>query len=228
MQSEAGQDIRTIISRKEAERRAGDGLFFWGVGTAPSRAIRTLTSKSSDIDVVFSLMKSRPQAQDVTPKGVVAWQTYFDGEGIEQPIPEHVLVLSRKHCGTVNKNVHFALVCNSNDELQLTDLGSFDPTAYRNISAVGGPIGNSQVTALVVRTRDESSVSPYRVNFRAKLVGWYWVRLGRPQPLKVAALTKLSDISTRSGEITVDEWTQAVAELKSDSKVKIDKQRSLF
>lgn len=228
MQAEAGQDITSIISRKEAERRAGEGLFFWGVGNAPSRKIRMLSSESSDIDVVFSLMKSRPQARDYSPTGVVAWHTFFDREGVERPIPEHVLVLSREQSITGNKSVHYALICKSDEELRLTDLGSFDQTAYRNIGEGGGPIGNSQVTALIVRTREESSVSHYRINFRAKLVGCYWVKLGRPHPLKGPAFTILSDISSRAEVLTVNEWTQAVAVLRSDSKIKVDTQLSLF
>lgn len=228
MQAEAGQDIRAIISRKEAERRAGHGTFFWGVGNAPSRAIRALASESSDIDVIFSLMKSRPQPRDVSPSGVVAWHTYFDCAGVEQPIPVHVLVLSREQSSTGHKSVHYALVCSSDEELRLADFGPFDPTAYRNIGEGGGPIGNSQVTALVVRTRDESAVSPYRVNLRAKLVGCYWVRLGRPLPLNATAITKLSDISTHAVEMAADEWAQVVAGLRSDAKVKLDQQLSLF
>ena len=228
MQAEAGQEIRRIISRKEAERRAGDGLFFWGVGNAPSRAIGTLSQESSDVDVVFSLMKSRPQARDLSPSGVVVWHTYFDNKGIERPIPDHVLVLSRELSNTRYKSVHYALVCSSDQELRLADLGSFDPKAYRNIGDNGGQIGSSQVTALIVRTQDESLVSTYRINFRAKLVGCYWVRLGRPHSLKGTDLNTLAEISSSATEMTVDEWTLAVAELRFDSKVKINRQLSIF
>ena len=42
MQAEAGQRLETIIARKEIERQAGEGLFLWGVGSAPSRAPATV------------------------------------------------------------------------------------------------------------------------------------------------------------------------------------------
>lgn len=228
MQAEAGQDIWSIIARKEAERRAGDGLFFWGVGNAPSRSICALASDSKEIDVVFSLMKTRPQARDVSPSGVVAWRTYFDCEGAEQPLPKHVLVTSREHAGSGSKSVHYALVCNSDEELRLADLGSFDPKAYRNIGDGGGPIGSSQVTALILRTCDEAPVSGYRINMRAKLAGSFWVRLGRPQSLKASALKTLADISSCAAEMATEEWTEAVAGLRCDSKVAIQSQLSLF
>src|SRR5205807_8143218 len=83
MQAESGQDIQTIIARKELERRAGDGLFFWGIGNAPSRAIRSHAAGGEDIDVVFSLMKIRPKARDISPAGILAWRTYFDNHEIE-------------------------------------------------------------------------------------------------------------------------------------------------
>ena len=228
MQAEAGQDIGSIITRKEAERRAGDGLFFWGVGNAPSRSIRALASEAIDIDVVFSLMKSRPHARDTSPTGIVVWGTYLDSEGIERAIPGHALVISREQSSNGHKSVHYALVCRSDEELRLRDLGVFDPKAYRNIGDGGGPIGNSQVTALVVRTRAESTVSPYRINLRAKLAGSYWVRLCRPRPLKGAALSRLAAITSCAEELTTDEWTQSVAGLRACTAAAVERQISLF
>lgn len=228
MQAEAGQDIGSIIARKEAERRAGDGLFFWGVGNAPSRSIRALASEAADVDVIFSLMKSRPQARDTSPTGIVVWGNYLDSEGVERAIPEHSLVISREQSSSGNKSMHYALVCLCDEELRLRDVGPFDPKAYRNIGDGGGPIGSSQVTALAVRTRDESPVSPYRINLRAKLAGSYWVRLCRPRPLKGGALATLAEVSSRAGELTTDEWTRAVAGLRGGPAAAVERQLSLF
>ncbi len=202
MHAEAGQDIESIIARKELERRAGGGLFFWGIGNAPSRSVGRLAARGEDVDVVFSLMKSRPAARDVAPPGVVAWRTYFDYDEIERPLPPHVLVTSRMESGTGTKTVHYALMCWSAEELRLEDRGAFDSSAYRNVSDAGGPVGNSQVTALVVRTRAESPVSDYRINLRAKLVGGYWVRLARPCVLGEAARAALVMVSARRGKLT--------------------------
>src|SRR5712692_56604 len=77
MQSESGQDIRSIIGRKELERRASDGLFFWGIGNAPSRRTSTLVAESESVDVIFSVMKGRPKLHDVAPTNVLAWGGYF-------------------------------------------------------------------------------------------------------------------------------------------------------
>ena len=84
MQAEAGQPIEAIIARKELERKAGDGLFCWGIGSAPPRSLGEVSRGGREIDVVFSLMKSRPKPADVTPAGLVVWRSYIDTEGRER------------------------------------------------------------------------------------------------------------------------------------------------
>lgn len=228
MHAESGQDIRSIVARKELERRAGNGLFFWGVGNPPSRAVAKLVTDGKDIDVVFSLMKSRPQARDVTPSGVLAWQTYFDRHGVEHLLPPYVLVTSRMESGLEARTVHYALMCWSSEELRLDEREPFDPSAYRNIGDTGGPIGSSQVTALVVRTRAESTVSDYRVNFRAKLTGSYWVRLSRPCVLGETSWMALGAATARASEIEIGEWVELVSKIRSIRQSSIERQLDLF
>lgn len=214
MQAEAGQDIGNIIARKELERRASGGLFFWGIGNAPNRAIGTLAVNCEDIDVVFSLMKTRPAARDVAPAGIFTWWTYIDNRDVERALPPHVLVTSRMKTSAAIKSVHYALVCRSAKELRLEDSEAFDPSAYRNLSNAGRPVGNSQVTALVVRTRSESLLSGYRVNLRAKLAGGYWVKLGRPCILGDKARAALLSACTHAGEIDCADWIRVVSKIR--------------
>jgi hypothetical protein len=228
MQAESGQDTGSIIARKELERRAGNGVFFWGVGNAPSRAVGRLAAGGEDIDVVFSLMKSRPQARDAAPTGVLAWRTYFDSHEVERPLPPHVLVTSRMGVGSGARTVHYALVCRCPEELRLDDRGPFDPSAYRNIGDAGGPVGSSQVTALVFRTRAESPVSDYRINFRAKLAGSYWVRLARPCVLGHATRAALAAASARAGEMDSGEWIETVSGIRFIDPSSIERQLNLF
>jgi hypothetical protein len=228
IQAEAGQDIRSIIARKNLERRAGNGLFAWGVGNAPSRSIRRLAAKGEDIDIVFSLMKSRPKARDCAPDGVVAWRTYLDIHDVEKPLPPNVLVTSRMETGSGAKSVHYALMCRSDEELQLGDLGPFDPSAYRNIGDVGGPVSNSQVTALVVRRGVESPVSDYRINFRAKFTSSYWVKLARPCILGESARMALTTATARAGEMDGSDWIGMVTSIRCVAPPNIEEQSYLF
>ena len=61
MQVEAGQALESIIARKEIERRAGGGLFFWGVGNAPSTAINALARL--EIAIPLDLLGDEEQTQ---------------------------------------------------------------------------------------------------------------------------------------------------------------------
>lgn len=174
MQSEAGEQLARIMRRKDLERRSGDGLFFWGVGNAPSRAIPSLVRAGAMVDVLFSVMKSKPKAKDVSPSRVLAWRRYIDADGVERPIPSHVLVTSRAG----SRDCHYALMCRSDEPLGAADHGAFDPSAFRNFGA-GGAVGASQVTALLERCAPDGA-SDYRVAMRARLTGGFWVKLVDP------------------------------------------------
>lgn len=115
MQAEAGEQLTRIMRRKELERRSGNGVFFWGVGSAPSRAIPALVRTAAAIDVLFSVMKSKVKVKvkDAAPAKVVAWRSYVDADGIIRPIPGHVLVTSRAG----SRGYHYALICRSDTPL---------------------------------------------------------------------------------------------------------------
>lgn len=187
MQAEAGEGLARIVRRKDLERRAGNGLFFWGVGSAPSRAIPALVRAAAAIDVLFSVMKSKPKAHDVAPARVLAWRRYVDAEGIVRPIPRNALVTSRAG----SRDCHYALMCYSESRLEVADEGPFDPAAYRNYGA-GGAVGASQVTALLERCAPDVAAN-YRVAMRARLTGSMWVKLVDPIELSGSARRALEE-----------------------------------
>jgi hypothetical protein len=166
-----------------------------------------------DVSVVFSLMKGKPNSQDVAPGGILAWRSYLDADGVERPVPPHALVTSRNETETGSKNAHYALMCHSDDALELDDLGSFDPSAYRNVSGTGAPVSSSQVTALLLQVSEERLSSGYRINFRARLTGSYWVRLTDPCPVGQWGRAALS----RCRGMTELEWLDLVTRIRSDS-----------
>ena len=146
MQTEAGQRLESIVDRKELERRAGKGVFLWGVGNAPPLIAGTLARAGLPIRVIFSIMKSRPKLVDVRPSKVVVWRRYIDASGVERDLPPHTLVTSRAETDTGPKRAHYALMCYSQDPLELRVGGAtFDSTAFRNAGGTGAPVGNSQV-----------------------------------------------------------------------------------
>jgi|SRR5580693_804078 hypothetical protein len=79
MQAEAGQPLAHILRRKDLERSAGDGVFFWGIGNSLGTRILDLLGASGCPVVVFSTMRSKPKSEDASPDSVLRWTGYLDG-----------------------------------------------------------------------------------------------------------------------------------------------------
>jgi hypothetical protein len=220
MQAEAGQSLEAIIGRKELERQAGDGFFCWGVGNAPATTIERLAKSRTEVDLVFSIMKSRPRPEDIAPKRVVAWRRYIDREGASCELPNHVLVTSRFDAASGQKRAHYALMCESSAQLKLGDLGPFDPSAYRNVGESAGRVGASQVTALLRRVSSHGPMSDYRINLKARLVKSYWVKLEDPVILRAAERTKLNWATSNVHQLTSCTWRQVAADIRGEMSVR--------
>ena len=217
MQAEAGQGLERILHRKELERRACGGTFFWGVGNAPGAAPGRFARDRVPVQAIFSVMKSRPKSRDAHATELNVWRGYHDEFGTEQELPAGVLVTSRAGQKGARERAHYALICHSEWRVALDDLGPFNPKAFRNVGGRGAPVGASQVTALL-RLSDPQATddASYRINIRAKLIGGYWVRLTDPVRLSGACarslLTQLEDVP----ELCVDDWRDLVAELRGN------------
>ena len=212
IQAEAGQSLEAILARKECERNAGDGLFFWGVGNAPAVIINDLARKKREIPVVFSIMKSKAKRIDTSPARIVIWRQYFDGKDVVRPLPKHALVTSRGDTSKGEKKSHYALICRSNIPLQLEYGTEFNHHAYCNASGTGAPIGASQVTALLRPTGKPSKKAEYEINLRATLSERYWVRLADPLELSEEKLMSLF----RCKDLSVDKWSDFVSHLRGE------------
>ena len=210
IQAEAGQSLEQIISRKERERLAGNGIFYWGVGNPPAVAIRYLARVGSEVPVVFSLMKSQPRVKDLFPDRIAIWRRYIDIDGMERALPEHVLVTSKIRASSPPRNVHYALVCRSEAPLRLQRGILFDHRAYRNVSIRNARVAPSQVTALLEATGEPAGRGDYEENLRARLVGGNWVRLTDAIVWSPNILKELSGCAN----LTPDEWGSFVRSLR--------------
>jgi hypothetical protein len=214
MQAEAGQPLDRIVARKDVERRAGDGVFAWGVGNPPSLAASALAKIGTGVDVVFSVMKGRPKEVDLRPSRVAVWRRFLDCDGTMRELPPASLVTSRADSASGLKRHHAALLCRSDAPLRLDlDGPPFDPEAFVNLSGEGRPVGASQVTALLRRVREDGAGSAYRANMRATLTGGYWVKLIDPVLLSASRLQELDAFA--SGD--EDEWRDLVSFLRADA-----------
>jgi hypothetical protein len=177
--SEAGEPIEAIFERKERERQALDGVFYWGIGNALGPAIADLVSETDSPEVLFSPIRSRPRRQDIAPATVAAWSMGEALDGGLFEVPPAARITSR--FDPDSSRPHYALVCRSGFPVSLSDFGEIPFSALRNLRS-GRSLGSSQVTAVV--TRDAEGVPAtgrvYTVALRAELAYPYFVRLRNP------------------------------------------------
>lgn len=175
--TEAGEPIEQILARKERERIASGGIFYWGVGNALGPGLAALVSECPEPEVLFSPIAGSPRRSDVAPASVVRW---LAGDGLFGDyinLPDGACVTSAWDPARPSAP-RYALVCASTTPIELADLGELRFDALRNISS-GSPVGASQVTAVVRRTEGNSGRA-YRVALRARLVWPYFLRLRSP------------------------------------------------
>jgi hypothetical protein len=173
--TEAGEPIGSILYRKEMERLANDGTFYWGIGNSIAPGIAALLESVEAPEVLFSPIKSRPRVVDVAPANVARWREGTNLIGDRITLPDTIRVTSRP------SRSHYALVCSATDPLDIGHLGKLRFSKLRNLVS-GRPLGASQVTAVVSREVDGAPDADdgYVVALRARLVEPYFVRLAAP------------------------------------------------
>ncbi len=178
--TEAGEPINHILERKERERIANVGVFVWGIGNAVGPSVRELVQRSPRPEVLFSPIKSPAKRQDVSPAAIAAWTWGETLDGCAFRLPEHSLVTSR-YDPSVPRKGHYALVCFSRSPiLHSKQEEKIVFSALRNVRT-GRPIGASQVTAVVLYSKDRPGETlTYEVAIRAELVYPYFIRLRQP------------------------------------------------
>lgn len=171
--TESGESVAAIRERKEQERLAGGGRFYWGIGGSVGPSVRSLLQRTPNPEVMFTPMLSRPASVDVAPARIRVWES---GIGLDGEPHELIgaVVTSRQS----RRSKHYALVCASDGPIDV----DCPPVSFSRDSVVnlrsGTPVGSSQVTS-VVRLREgvPARGAGYRVAFRARLVPPFFVTL---------------------------------------------------
>jgi hypothetical protein len=178
---EAGEALEAIVKRKEAERIAGSGEFWWGIGTSLGpRLGLAARSNGGRLPVLFSKMLGGAKAADQSPSMVWKWTEWEDEQGATHKLPRHAHVTSR---GDQIKKKHYALVCHSDTAIALRSRGQpFDPALCR--TPAGKVPGSSQVTALLHGSPKAHTSGPYESSFQATLVQPWAVKLIAPVPVR--------------------------------------------
>ena len=213
MQAESGQPLEEIVARKEAERAAGKGLFFWGIGNGLGDRVEMLLQRTSEPKVAFSIMRSRPKAEDVAPDEVMVWTAYLDPRHGIKPLPPHVLLLSRGSTAGGEKKRHYALVCHSKERLELLPRGTIHLGQFRNLGSQTPNVGASQVTAVLEHHGGKEEGLSYDVHLLADLLDPYFVRLAEPRILTSAERDAVARVS--AGGTSRKAWLQFVTDVRS-------------
>ncbi len=176
---ESGESFSDILARKELERQAGGGTFYWGIGSAVGRALEALVSGIGEPEVLFSPISSKARIADVSPARVARWRAGQGLLGESILLPDHARVTSRWDPGRPNA-ARYALVCASDEPLRLENHGEIRFGSLQNFCS-GAPVGASQVTAVVRRNNSPPPCGrAYPVALRASLVEPYFLRLTSP------------------------------------------------
>jgi hypothetical protein len=217
MQAEAGQPLQLILLRKELERTAGRGLFFWGIGTSVARKVLELLQLVTVPKVLFSVMKAKPKPRDVSPEAVFLWTAYIDLSGAKRALPEHALVLSRASTDGGFKTRHYALACYSDRGLRLQASGEIRLGHFRNLGSSSPRIGSSQVTAVIEHVPGSGGGPLYGVDLVADLAHPFFVQLADPVLLPQADRRFLDSVVPQLKD--ADEWTNLVRSLRQGSRL---------
>jgi len=178
MGPEAGESLECIVARKEVERQAGDGQFWWGIGSRLGKqGFNAGKTHRGQLPVLFAKMLSTPKRADVAPDQVFVWTHWENLEGRGE-IPHHVLITSR---GDQVKRRHYALACTSDDPIRLGGRDRFDPS--RCPTANGKVMGDQQVTALLNGSPYGHPTGKYAIEFEATLAAPYCPELVTARPL---------------------------------------------
>ena len=202
MGQDAGQPLKEIIIRKEAERRTG-GQFWWGLGTPLGDRVESVASlNKAPLPVLFSALGAKKTKHGSSSQNVCVWERWRSiRTGRNGSIPKHVLVLG----GNADRP-YYALVCRCDSELVLGDHGPFDPAQCRTVAKRLAP-GASQRTALLTGKMNHPG-GRYRIAFKAHLVGPWFVRLTHGQVLTAAELARVRQY--KHG----DDWLSLVKSLR--------------
>jgi hypothetical protein len=205
MQAEAGQPLELILRRKEAERTAGAGQFFWGIGTSVAGKVLEMLERVPQPKVMFSAMKATPKPEDVSPAAIFLWTSYVDLFGRKHELPDHAIVLSRAYTKRGFKTHHYALVCRSEARLCRRPERSLQIGHFRNLGSRTPRIGSSQVTAVIEHLPASGEGPLYGVDLVADLAEPYFVRLCDPVLLPRTAKESL-DAAIADCTESLDWW----------------------
>lgn len=168
---DASEPLPDILIRKEAERVAGNGEFWWGLPSSLGDVSSVAMANEGLLPVIFSARQPKIYASDFSAQIWNGWESLSDGRhGI---LPNHVLITSA-YDPLKEGSAHYALVCRCSAQLALYD-HVFNPARCREVKSGSAPTYSQRAALLngdLAHTRGS-----YTKGFAAELIAPWYVRL---------------------------------------------------
>ncbi|AOJ16416.1 hypothetical protein [Burkholderia vietnamiensis] len=214
--TESGEELPTVVLRKEWERRLGGGRFLWGINQPLGSSAQVAAHRTGSLLALFSPVASRVRPGERKRADALLWNAWIDASGQVRPLPPHTFIASRARLPSGRRREqHYALVCASSTALTVgTQLRVF-PEHLRSVST-GKPLGVAQGAAVVdcVGRAKEQTGRSYPLALSVELEAPYFVRLAQPCVLKARDLADVNN-ATRAGDF--DRFVELVARLRGRS-----------
>ncbi|WP_205195116.1 hypothetical protein [Burkholderia sp. Ax-1719] len=221
--SETGEDLSTIVLRKEWERRLGGGRFLWGINQSLGNSAQIAALRTGSLLALFSPAASRPRMAEVRREDAFVWNAWMDTSGQVRQLPQHVFVTSRTRLPSGKlRDHHYALVCASPTELTLGSSLRVQPERLRSVSTAKAPCA-SQGTVVVDRVDGaaqppragaEFGTKGYPVAFGVELEAPYFVKLVQPTRVKARDMARLHE-AVRNADF--DAYVDLTKRLRSEA-----------
>jgi hypothetical protein len=207
----ASEPLKHTIVRKEAERIAGAGEFWWGLSSSLGIGVEVMAERNGGtLAVLFSKSKNTETKQISEVRIWNAWRSVLhpDQQG---RIPGHIIVTSGRD--PKKRQTRYALICHSPVKLALGNVGFCDLAQCRRVK------GRDQVAVLrgaQLFTKQEPLISPrgsfsqsVSIALEATLFGRCYVQLENSRVLTDAELDNL--LQFQEG----NDWLSLVKKLRS-------------
>jgi hypothetical protein len=212
--SETGEDLATLILRKEWERRLGGGRFLWGIGQSLGSSAQVAALRTGSLLALFSPAASRPRVSERKREDALVWNAWVDSTGQVRQLPPHAFVTSRTNLPSGRaREQHYALVCASPTELSIGSSLKVYAERLRSVGTGKAPCA-SRATAVVDRVEavGEAAGKAWPIALAVELEAPYFVRLAQPVLVKARDLAAIHD-AARNGDF--EAYTDRTKRLRS-------------
>jgi len=196
---DAGESPEHIVVRKEAERIAGSGEFWWGVDAPLGISVEVKAEQNGGtLPVLFSRSRNIDNQQSSQVRVWETWRSLLHPQQHGR-VPGHIIVTSGHNPG--KRQTRYALTCHSDVKLALGAVGFCDLAQCRSLKGGGRVDGLHGAHVLIkneplISRQGSSSRSAHSIAFKATLVGHSFVLLENFRVLTLAELYSVLQFKT--------------------------------